>query len=759
MKDRLNQWTRFHYQICFILISSSIYAQDQSPAKFQLLDEQSAAPVIGAFWQYGQQKGSSDEQGIIEFTFKIDQPMFLSHLTYGEWSLKVEELKTGIKEGVIRLNPNAKFLQPVTIIALRPKSDEFKKMELNDEDRLAHDAGALLRQITGLNSIQKGGAYGFDPVIRGFKYDQINIVLDGVQSAVAACPNRMDPATSQMAPNMIDRIEVLKGPHQLRYGNAFGATINFAGVQPEFSLQKSTYGRISGGYESNGSVLRSEALLGFTGAIYDIGVFTSWSQGSDYQTGNGSTVPADFKRGSIGTNIGLKIASGQHVRLSAIRNLARNADFPALAMDLRDDDTWLLKAEHEANFYDRHLRSLKTAIFTSLVDHLMDNRLKPLEPRMMYAETNASTQALGGRTEAMWQYGMNKFYTGIDVRSEHAEGIRVREFLLGPNAGKTFYDNAWQKGGITKSALFSEYQWRKNNLQLVLAGRLEMNHAQIDDAQQEFIEVNPETKINQLNPSLSLGGIKNLQSNIALGLWLGRAQRSGNLTERYINYLAVGQDPYELLGNPGLSPEVNHQVDLTFQTRSKTLSLNTDLFISYLTDFISSRILSDIKPKLPNSPGVRQFLNLDQALIHGFEVELSHELSPKIRQNIGIAYTRGQDLSRKEPLPEIAPLELHYRILGTFAKNKLQPEIRLRQVIKQSRISSEYGETVTPSFFLTDVNASYALGKNKRIAAGIQNLFDVNYYEHLTRSVAGNRDLPIYAPGRNFSITLNFDFR
>jgi iron complex outermembrane receptor protein len=55
-----------------------------------------------------------------------------------------------------------------------------------------------------------------------------------------------------------------------------------------------------------------------------------------------------------------------------------------------------------------------------------------------------------------------------------------------------------------------------------------------------------------------------LGESISTALWLGRAQRSGSLTERFINYFPVGQDPYEMLGNPQLLPEVNNQADLTF---------------------------------------------------------------------------------------------------------------------------------------------------------------------------------------------------
>ncbi len=109
-----------------------------------------------------------------------------------------------------------------------------------------------------MSAIPKGGNYGFDPVFRGFKYDQLNIVLNGAQGATAACPNRMDPPTSQMAPNVTERIEILKGPHALRYGNGFGGTINFVPEALQFNTGQEFYGRVSTGCETNGNVRRSE---------------------------------------------------------------------------------------------------------------------------------------------------------------------------------------------------------------------------------------------------------------------------------------------------------------------------------------------------------------------------------------------------------------------------------------------------------------------------------------------------------------------
>jgi len=289
-------------------------------------------------------------------------------------------------------------LFPATIVALHPKAGEVETLNLDYLDQMAHDGGALLNQVAGISSIRKSGAYGFDPVLRGFKYDQINVVYNGGQSATAACPNRMDPPTSQMAPNMIQRIEILKGPHALRYGCAFGATVNYIPVPPQFSEEKSIYGRLSGGYESNGNIMRSEGVLGLSGKGIDLGFFGAWSQGNDYRAGEGQSIPANFLRGSFGTQLGFKIAKSQVMKITATRNMARDADFAALPMDLRMDDTWLFNVNHDAIFQEKNLKTWKTSLYGSFVNHLMDNLLKDLNPRMVNAETLATTHNYGGRS-------------------------------------------------------------------------------------------------------------------------------------------------------------------------------------------------------------------------------------------------------------------------------------------------------------------------------------------------------------------------
>ena len=745
----VRQWVLLSFLLIF---SNAIFSQTK---QIQLLDE-TGSLIVGATYQYAAQSGITDLEGRMNLEYTKGEVLFLSHISFGEWSLEDNAIKEAFVSGEIYKVGRSIQIQPITVIALRPKFSEVEKFDIDNQSRLAHDATTILNRIPAFSSIRKSGGYGFDPVMRGFKYDQLNIVIDGVQSATSACPNRMDPPTSQIAPNMMERIEIVKGPHSLRYGTSFGGTINFVSIAPSFSSTPEIFGRVSGNYESNGNIYRSEGMIGFRGKKYELGVFGSWSQGDDYEDGDGRLVQSDFARGSVGATLGLKVANNQLVKLSATRNFATDADFPTLAMDLRNDDTWLFKAGHQFKINGDKLQSWNTSLYATLVDHVMDNLLKPLDPRMLNTSTSALTQTYGGRTEGIFKFKNNKLYAGIDLRIEQADGERSRAFLLGPNAGKTVYDNVWQDGRISHSGIFGEYHFGHSSMQFILSGRLEVNDANLQNASEEFALIYTDNNSTQVNPSFSFGGINNFKNNFSIGLWLGRAQRSGSLTERFINFLPVGVDPYEMLGNPNIDPEINNQVDLTFGYKTSKMAIDIGFFASYLQDYISSEIDMSLSPRLPSSPGVRQFINLDEAFMNGFEVTWNQNLPLGLQHQMSMTYTYGQNIVDDKPLPEITPLDFRYNLSGAYFKNKFQPEVSFRYVMMQDRIATNFGETKTPAFSLVDITAKYQITKIWSVASGVQNLFDQTYYEHLNRSIRGTTDA-IYAPGRNVYISIVLD--
>jgi iron complex outermembrane receptor protein len=308
---------------------------------------------------------------------------------------------------------------------------------------------------------------------------------------------------------------------------------------------------------------------------------------------------------------------------------------------------------------------------------------------------------------------------------------------------------------LDRSGLFAEHHRRVGRYQLIASGRLDWvegrAHRIAEGPAQEYNDMGR----TDFNPSLSLGAQRKLGRGYSLGFWTARSVRSAGLAERYINFFPIGSDPYELIGNPDLEPEVNYQADLRLSRVRLQSRVEVSGFVSYLEGFISSRIREDLAPVMGMAPGVRQFVNIEEALMTGGEVRWRQQWSDGFHSRLGAVYTYGEDLTRNEPLPEVPPLELRAQFGGRLLENgKLHPMLHLRHALRQGRNAAFFGETETPAFTVVDAVVQYALNSRISLTAGVENLLDAHYYEHLNRAtVAAQR--PLFAPGRNAYLTLS----
>ncbi|TKG94099.1 hypothetical protein EYV94_15210 [Puteibacter caeruleilacunae] len=412
----------------------------QQEKKIKIINSHTHQVIEDVHFSYGKLSGFSDEDGFIILNLKSGLTLTISHLSYEPKVFTEAQLKQLIEMGRIYLTPRATYrIEPVMVLALGTANHHSLEVGVSETDRVQHDAGALLKQINGISGIRKSGNYGFDPVFRGYKYDQLNIVFNGVQTATAACPNRMDPPVSQIALNQVERVEVLKGPHALRYGPAFGATINFVGSTIHEEDDPGWFGRVSGGGEGNGSVARTEAIVGTQNENLLFSLNGAYSKGDDYEDGNGNKVASAFERGTFGVYAGGELVQGQWYDIAINRNFARDVDFPALPMDMRTDDTWTINVNNKSVFKGHS--KLNTSLYATLVDHEMDNFDRYYEDRKGLAVTTAKTESFGGRVEWSTIHENMHWYLGGDLKVHQASGTRSREPIMGPTAGRTFNDN------------------------------------------------------------------------------------------------------------------------------------------------------------------------------------------------------------------------------------------------------------------------------------------------------------------------------
>ncbi|MCK4407067.1 MAG: TonB-dependent receptor, partial [Bacteroidales bacterium] len=108
---------------------------------------------------------------------------------------------------------------------------------------------------------------------------------------------------------------------------------------------------------------------------------------------------------------------------------------------------------------------------------------------------------------------------------------------------------------------------------------------------------------------------------------------------------------------------------------------------------------------------------------------------------------------KNDPLPEIPPFESTISVFYKFLNSKIIPKVSVRLVAAQNQISQAYYEKETSGFVLADFSVNYKYNKYLSLSAGVNNIFNKAYYEHLNRRIIGSRQ-PLYEPGRVFFVNL-----
>jgi len=640
------------------------------------------------------------------------------------------------------------------------------------------DVGDYLRSIPNVGGIRKGGG-AIDPVVRGFKFSQLNVVMDGGMKIENGCPNRMDPVTAHVEVEELAKINVVKGPFLLNYGPSMGGVIDLQTEDPHPYAKFEIHGNALFGYETNWEGAKEHfSLYGGNSKIYFLAnggyrKFGDYSSGAS--EGVSTTYNTSFRKYNYGAKVGYVISKKQNFLLSYNESHGRDVMFPALTMDEKSDDTRMMSMDYAIKNLPGTIKSLDVKVYRSDVHHVMDNSNRTTwEAKQMVADVDAINT--GGKAMMGMKVKSHNLSAGLDFENIYKDGVRTMTMLMmGTTSTKRF--NLWNKALIRNAGLFAGYNTVIKSFALDAALRVDFNYADSEDTLvliKNGVEYFNETSSQFVNVSANLGVTKYLTDNFAVSLALARGTRSPNMLERYIKLLSVGYDNYDYLGNPQLKPETNNEVDLTFKYSDPKLgSIYVNGFYSYVKDYISAKMLpsSVVMPATLGAPGVKQYVNVDKATFTGFEVGYTSPQSYKLGVNIVAAMTYGQipevtkyiitsgqvtgdTLLKNDALPEIPPFETTISVNYRLLNGKLVPKISYRLVAAQNHVSEAFYEPVTPGFSLLNFSVAYTITKNININAGANNIFNVSYYEHLNRKIVGSTE-KLYEPGRTFFVTLN----
>ena len=243
-------------------------------------------------------------------------------------------------------------------------------------------------------------------------------------------------------------------------------------------------------------------------------------------------------------------------------------------------------------------------------------------------------------------------------------------------------------------------------------------------------------------------GFKKEFTTSTLRFNLSSGYRSPNLVELYSDGAHHSTFMYKK-GNPNLLAENSFQTDLSIQVNSEDSVLSFDLFLNDIRDYIYLQPTNTLIDGLQ----LHNFLQQD-ATLYGGEIHLNKNTSfDWLSYYTSIEYVFGETQDGMA-LPYISPLTFNQVFNISFSSN-YSFEIDFVAKAKQNR-TAMYEES-TDGYSLLNLSGSWMtsfLGNDLNIFWSIDNVFDKEYFDHLSRlKTAG-----IHEMGRNISVGLKYNF-
>ena len=243
-------------------------------------------------------------------------------------------------------------------------------------------------------------------------------------------------------------------------------------------------------------------------------------------------------------------------------------------------------------------------------------------------------------------------------------------------------------------------------------------------------------------------GLKRDIGKASLRLNLGSGYRAPNLIELFAEGIHHGTFRYER-GNPNLEAETSFQSEISFDLTDEDSSFAFDLFYNDISNYIY------VAPSNQNVDGYKLYNFLQQnATLWGSEIIYSKQTGIEwLSSRSSLEYINGKSADGI-PLPFIAPLTFKQVFTMNFTES-YSLEVDFIAKAKQTRISQF--EEESDGYSLLNLSGNWMtsfLDNDLNIFWSIDNVFDTEYYDHLSRL----KESGIAGLGRNISVGLKYNF-
>lgn len=599
----------------------------------------------------------------------------------------------------------------------------------------ATDGAGYLKSLNGFSVIRKGGTDG-DPLLRGMGGSRLGIIVDG-QEIAGGCGGRMDPPTAYLHPESFDRITVRKGPQSVRYGAGQSAGVVLFEHDDSRPASATWQGNASMAF---GSFRRNDQAADIQAATPDfyIKADANRTESDHYRDGDGQLVHSRFMRWHGHAIVG--ITPDEHTRLELS---AATGDGRAAYADRAMDATKLQRNNIAVRAERQHLApwlpQAELLAYINQTDHVMDNYAmrSHVTDRKNYRAVNPERTVTGIRTNATINWSSTSSsvigmeYKQDTHRSRSGESADSAAGAIHAYQSQPFRDNMQfrQTGVFAETTHQLATDWR-----LIHGIRLDWYRAQ-DRRQQEATA--GQTDARTLPAAFVRFESDYAQQHGTHYIGIGHVQRSPDYWER-LRKRPDGQGN----GFSDIAAEKTTQIDVGSTYRRGDTQAAVSAFYGQVSDYI----LINWDQGVARNIAARTF---------GTEAEITHDITPHWQAAAAVAWVHAHNRTDHRPLAQQPPTE--WRLATRYHHDDLAFGVHWRLASAQHRIDKGSGGIVagskdlgpTGGFGVVSLDASWQMQPGVTVRAGVDNLFNKTYAEHLSKSgqSEGMSSQPLYMPG------------
>ena len=665
-------------------------------------------------------------------------------------------------------------LAPLEVISQPQKTPSLSELVI--ELPTVKDTAELLKIIPGADVNQNGPLTGIAHY-RGYFGDRVNVSINNMHLKSAG-PNSMDPPLSHIPAALMESLTLIRGIAPVSSGlETIGGTIIATPKTGQFGSdeQWQQSSELALGYSQASQGTQTSLFTSLGNSNHRLHLTGSFEQGDDYEYPNGKIIPSEYERTTFGLGYGFQNSSGQNFGVDYHYNDTELTGTAALPMDIISASGDIFKLNYGTDFNDLGLFEIQ--LNYEDLEHVMDNVTLRTPPNMtngMPMNRVATTDVDGIGFKAVLTTKTRKGETKFGVDGDTAN----HNALITDPTNPMFRVDNFNDVERNRLGLFAEWQENRSDSWSLGAGvrvvQVEMDAGTVSH-NMAMMNANIMTLMSRFNAAdrsqsdtnidLTLTARYPLSPDLELEIGVARKNRAPSYQERYlwIPLQSTGglADGNNYSGDINLKPETANQLELGLSWNTQNGYLNPRVYYHEINDYIQGVPETDMAAIMVSSMmsavAPLKFANVD-AKIFGFDADWGAQLSPNWQLDGVISYTRGEREDISDHLYRIAPL--NGLIALTRTNDNWKTSIETQAYARQNKVSSANNEATTAGYALVNIRVFYNPTANLSFGAGIENLLDKSYQQHLGGvNRASSNSIPIgtrlYGPGTNFYANAN----